>query len=93
MAKKTKTLEEHLKFLGENIRKTRLEKKMTQAELAIKSDLDKQSIFRIEKGQLNITVHTLFNIADALEVTTGKLMYGKWIFGFKVQKIIIRADN
>ena len=77
MAKKNKTFEEQLQFVGENIKKIRLDKKMTQAELAIKSDLDKQSIFRIEKGKLNMTVNTLFKIADALEVTTEKLMFGK----------------
>ena len=77
MAKKKQTYEEQLQFVGENIKKIRLDKKLTQAELATKSDLDKQSIFRIEKGLLNITVHTLFKIADALEVTTDKLMYWK----------------
>ncbi len=77
MAKKKQTFEEQLQFVGENIRKMRLDKKMTQAELAEKSDLDKQSIFRIEKGKLNMSIATLFKIADALEVSTDKLMYGK----------------
>jgi len=77
MAEKNQTFEERLIFVGGNIRKIRLDKKMTQAELAVKSDLDKQSIFRIEKGRLNMSLVTLFKIANALEVSTDKLLSGK----------------
>jgi len=71
---KARTIEEQLQFIGENIRKIRKDKKMTQVELAAKSDLDKQSIFKIEKGQMNITMKTLFNITDALEVSSTKIL-------------------
>lgn len=60
--------------LGEKIQKLRLEKKMTQLELARECDLDKQTIYRIEKGQLNITLNTLFKIADALDVVATSLI-------------------
>lgn len=63
-----------LKSLGEKIQKLRLAKKMTQLELAKECELDKQTIYRIEKGQLNITLSTLFRIADALDVVATSLI-------------------
>lgn len=63
-----------LKLLGEKIRGLRKEKKMTQAELAAACELDKQSIFRIEKGEFNITLTTLFRLADGLGVLATDLL-------------------
>ena len=63
-----------LKSLGEKIRELRKEKKMTQAELAAECDLDKQSIFRIEKGEFNISLTTLFRLADGLGVFATDLL-------------------
>lgn len=64
------------KLLGEKIRELRKEKKMTQAELAEDCGLDKQSIFRIEKGEFNITLSTLFRLADGLGVVATNLLSG-----------------
>ncbi len=78
MEKKLKKLRKpdakHLKLLGEKIRELRLEKKMTQMELATECELDKQTVFRIEKGEINMTLSTLFRLADALDVVATDLL-------------------
>ena len=60
-----------LKFLvslGERIKELRIEKNMTQNELAIQCNFEKASMSRIESGKTNITVLTLRKISKALEV-------------------------
>jgi len=74
--KLSKTEAKHLKLLGEMIRDLRKEKKMTQAELATECELDKQTIFRVEKGEINMTLSTLFRLADALGVVATNLLSG-----------------
>lgn len=59
--------------LGDKIRKSRQLNKMTQLELAKKSGLDKQTIHRIEKGEINMTINTLFKIAKCLKFKMLKL--------------------
>ncbi|MBL7742629.1 MAG: helix-turn-helix transcriptional regulator [Chitinophagaceae bacterium] len=60
-----------LKFLvslGARIKELRIEKNMTQNELAIQCNFEKASMSRIESGKTNITVLTLRKISKALEV-------------------------
>jgi transcriptional regulator with XRE-family HTH domain len=57
-----------LKKLGENIRKTRVSKGMTQVELGDLCNFEKSSINRIEAGRTNPTALTLKVIADCLQV-------------------------
>ncbi|MCL6274504.1 helix-turn-helix domain-containing protein [Muricauda sp. 2012CJ35-5] len=61
---------EMLKALGENIKKIRLEKGLTQVDLVgkIEARIDTTNISRIEKGRTNATIHTLYRISEALEV-------------------------
>jgi len=41
---------------------------MTQNELAMECDFEKASLSRIESGQTNLTMHTLYKICKALDV-------------------------
>lgn len=61
---------EMLRALGENIKKIRLEKGLTQVDLVgkIEARIDTTNISRIEKGRTNATIHTLYRISEALEV-------------------------
>ena len=64
-----------LKKIGQNIKKARLEKGLTQVDLVgkIKAKIDTTNISRIEKGRTNATIHTLYRISQALEVPMSKL--------------------
>jgi transcriptional regulator with XRE-family HTH domain len=54
--------------LGERIKVIRLEKNMTQNELAIECDFEKASMSRIESGQSNPTIRTIYKICNALDI-------------------------
>jgi transcriptional regulator with XRE-family HTH domain len=59
---------EFLIALGGTIRKLRLEKSMTQVELAMLCNFEKASMSRIESGKTNITIITLRKISKALDI-------------------------
>ena len=61
---------EMLKIIGQNVKRIRLEKGLTQVDLVgkIEARIDTTNISRIEKGRTNATIHTLFRISQALEV-------------------------
>jgi len=54
--------------LGFKIKKLRLKKNMTQNELSIECNFEKASMSRIESGQTNPTVKTLYKICNALDI-------------------------
>ncbi|WP_418500393.1 helix-turn-helix domain-containing protein [Flagellimonas sp.] len=62
---------EVLKKIGENIKKARLEKGYTQVDLVgkVEAKIDTTNISRIEKGRTNATIHTLYRISQALDVS------------------------
>ena len=66
--------EYYYNIIRKNIHKYRIEKKMTQQELANKSNISKQYINKLENGNNNchITLSTLGKIADALEIDIRK---------------------
>lgn len=57
-----------VKAIGNKVRETRLSKNLSQEELSYKSDLPLSQIGRIERGENNPTVSSLYAIADALGV-------------------------
>lgn len=61
--------EDGLKLLAVRLKQLRSEKKITQEELAYRSDLTLSQIARIETVKINPTVSTMFKIAKALDVT------------------------
>jgi len=60
--------------LGNKIRELRIEKGMTQADLAAKVGKDYQSIQRVERGVVNSSIQYLREIAEGLEITTDELI-------------------
>ena len=65
--------EEGLKLLAQRLKQLRSEKKITQEELAYRSELTLSQIARIETVKINPTVSTMFRIAKALEVNIADL--------------------
>lgn len=61
-------------LLGENIRKYRIERGLTQEQLANSISLKRTSIVNMERGRQNPPLHLLFDIADALKVTLDSLL-------------------
>ena len=56
------------KYIGNEIRKIRKQKGLSQVKLAKKIGISQQIISRIERGDENISISTLKRITDALEV-------------------------
>lgn len=54
--------------LGSRIKEIRTEKKMTQEQLAVLCESEKARISKIESGQANLTIHSLYKISKALDV-------------------------
>jgi transcriptional regulator with XRE-family HTH domain len=67
-----KTLK-HRKVLGENIRTHRRRLKWSQEKLAERSDLHRNYIGDIERGEENVSVDALRRIAAALKVQLSDL--------------------
>jgi transcriptional regulator with XRE-family HTH domain len=55
------------KKVGENIRQTRKEKGYSQEGLALSAKLDRSYVGRIERGEANITLDILYQIARAMD--------------------------
>lgn len=64
---------EVMKKLGKRLRLIRVEKNLSQEQLAYKCGLAHSQITLIETGQLNTTISTIYAIAKALGVKTGEL--------------------
>jgi transcriptional regulator with XRE-family HTH domain len=62
--------------LGARIRQLRLNKDMTQTELAVLCKFEKASMSRIESGRINTTVLTLVRISKALKVDITEFFTG-----------------
>lgn len=62
------------KKLGENIRRIRLSKGMTQGDLCRKLELDRAYMSNVESGKKNPTLSTITNIAKALGVSADELL-------------------
>lgn len=65
-----------LKKLGLKIRQVRIEKGLTQLDLAMKIDNYAEQIGRVERGELNVSICTLKLIAEGLEVDLEDLLKG-----------------
>ena len=53
--------------LGNKIRLLRLTRGMTQTALSLKCDMEKSSVSKIEAGQVNVSIVTLFRLSEGLE--------------------------
>ena len=62
------------KKLGENLRKLRLKKNMSQVDLATALNVDRAYISNIENGRMNPTLSNLEKIAVALGISSSELL-------------------
>jgi transcriptional regulator with XRE-family HTH domain len=54
--------------VGKRIQEIRIEKNISQQELAAKCNFEKSNMSRLEKGNANATLSTLEKVCDALQV-------------------------
>jgi transcriptional regulator with XRE-family HTH domain len=69
----------YLKAFGENLRKVREKKDYSQRKLAELAGINFTQIGKIERGEINTTLSTVYAIAKALEIQPAKLL----VFDFK----------
>jgi transcriptional regulator with XRE-family HTH domain len=63
-----------LTSIAANVRRQRLERGLSQAQLAERADLELRQLQRIEQAVTNFGVVTLVRLADALGVRPGSLL-------------------
>lgn len=68
--------DELMQLMGNNVRKYRMERKMTQRQLADLVNYDNSAITRIEGGARSMSVATLRAMAQALHVSCDALVFG-----------------
>jgi transcriptional regulator with XRE-family HTH domain len=66
-----------LKSLGKRISSLREANGLNQAQLAVECDKDRQSINRLEKGNVNPSIFYLYQICKALNVSLAELLDSK----------------
>ena len=64
-----------LELLGQNVRKLRVERGLSQEELADKAGLHRTYIGMIERAEKNITLCNMEKIANALSVSIDNLLH------------------
>ncbi len=67
------TMESILRLVGRNIKAARIERRWALEELAVKTRISLSVLRRIEDGQANPTIDTVFCIARALDVQPAQL--------------------
>ena len=60
--------------VGRLIRNARLKKEISQEKLALICDIDRSYLGRIERGEVNITIEKLYELATALEMDAKNLL-------------------
>lgn len=63
-----------LKKLGNNIARLRERAGLTQTELAYRCNKDRQSLNRLEKGNINPSIYYLLEIAVELDISLNVLL-------------------
>ena len=66
--------ETFLKKLGKNIARLREDAGLSQTELALRCDKDRQSLNRLEKGRINPSIYYLSQIAEELKTPVKSLL-------------------
>lgn len=74
MKETDKLQEEFLKMLGNRIREIRIQKGLSQSEVANRCGKERQSYQRVETGNINPTIWYLEHLAQALGVSLSELV-------------------
>lgn len=64
-----------MKAFGENLKRLRNKANLSQEDLANDCDISISQIGRIERGEINTTISTLFVLARALNIEVKDLFY------------------
>lgn len=67
-------MKDDAKKLGENLKKLRIKKDISQTELARMLSVDRSFVSNIENGKNNPTLSTITSLAKALGVSTNELL-------------------
>lgn len=59
---------------GENLQKIRVSKKLSLLQLSYNCTIDESNISKIEHGKSNITLATIVELANGLEIAPKKLL-------------------
>lgn len=59
---------------GQLVRKHRKDKNISQEKLALLCNIDRSYMGRIERGEVNLTVEKLYEIASVLKISVKDLM-------------------
>lgn len=62
------------KEIGKLLRAKRLKQGVTQESLALQCGIDRSYLGRVERGEVNLTVEKLYEIASALNVSAKDLL-------------------
>jgi len=62
------------KKLGDNLKKIRIKKDITQIEIARRLGVDRSFVSNIENGKNNPTLSTITNLAKALKIKVDELL-------------------
>lgn len=60
--------EDFIKRFGKNLKRIRKSKNVSQETLAIRVDTSRSQIARIERGEINPTISTVYKFSQALNV-------------------------
>jgi len=67
-------MEQISKKLGQNIKRIRLKKRMSQGDICRAIDMDRSYMSAIESGKKNVTLVVLEKLANALNVSVDELL-------------------
>ena len=72
--KADENVQEFLKLIGGNLKRERIAQGFTQENLAEMNDIDYKYYQRIESGNVNITMKTLYKLSESLQINPVKLL-------------------
>lgn len=78
------------KAIGKKIREVRISKGLTQEFLASAADVNPSHISNIENNRVKISLTTLINVCNAMEVTVDYILSGEYITSSALERSILR---
>lgn len=75
--------------IGKNIKKLRMQKDITQEQLAERLHVTRQAVSNWENGKTQPDVETLSMLAECFEISVEELIYGKKEEPAKEKKVVI----
>lgn len=73
MSKNSIREEKIISAFGKHLKELRLKKGMSQYQLAYTSDISRNSIMLIEKGEINTSISVVYRLAKALDIELEEL--------------------